>query len=147
MTLNDNNKITRASHIECKSHNPTSDSIAKDIEKLCGEQNVNPTLDCHAWFHLLKNQDSGTLTSLFEKFKDGFLKKKITPVPIKILFVIYGYDKKIYWKGWFECSNIASWVNYVIEFFETKGGDPAHSSWKKNTLERRIRYTIYDSKT
>ena len=129
---NSKHELIRRSHIECKAHNPTPTSIHKDIEKLCGEQVTNPKLECHAWFHLLKNRDSATFQSLFEKFQGGF--SSIKPVRIQILFVIYVHDKDCYWKAWFNYSSAMNWHIYVSEFFDTASGNPVHSSWEKIAL-------------
>nr|WP_321501785.1 hypothetical protein [uncultured Dethiosulfovibrio sp.] len=52
--------------IELKAHNPEPSSIKKDFEKM-----VLAGCNC-LWFHTLKNENSGTLPSLFGKMKGAF---------------------------------------------------------------------------
>ena len=69
-------------NIELKAHNPEQKAIDKDIEKLVNE-NCNG-----AWIHLFKNEDSGTVQALFEKFKKAFNKFPISKKPISFHILI-----------------------------------------------------------
>jgi hypothetical protein len=53
-------------NLELKARNPQQESIDKDIEKLVTE-NCNG-----AWIHILKNEDKGTVKTLFKKFIKSF---------------------------------------------------------------------------
>ena len=67
LNLDDNvPEFKKVCNIECKAHNPTIESIKKDIEKLVKEKETG------VWGHLLLNQDSGTLRELFKKFSESF---------------------------------------------------------------------------
>ncbi len=65
--IESNNKFEKIANIEFKAHNADQMKIRKDIEKLIKEQIPGN------WFHTLKNAESNTLPSLFQKFKDSFL--------------------------------------------------------------------------
>lgn len=70
-------------NIELKAHNPAQITIDKDIEKLVSE-------DCSgAWIHILKNEDKGTIKSLFQKFDSAFqnFKKSKKPISFHILIL------------------------------------------------------------
>lgn len=69
-------------NIELKAHNPAQKAIDKDIEKLVNE-NCNG-----AWIHLLKNEDSGTVKTLFEKFEKAFHKFNHSKKPISFHILI-----------------------------------------------------------
>ena len=69
-------------NIELKAHNPEQKAIDKDIEKLVGE-NCNG-----AWIHILKNEDSGTIKTLFEKFEKAFHKYGCSKKPISFHILI-----------------------------------------------------------
>ena len=60
------NQNIKVINIELKAHNPDQKSINKDIEKLVREP-VNG-----AWLHILENEDSGTVKTLFNKFITAF---------------------------------------------------------------------------
>jgi len=69
-------------NIELKAHNPEQEAIDKDIEKLVSE-------DCNgAWIHILKNEDSGTVKTLFEKFEKSFRKFNHSKKPISFHILI-----------------------------------------------------------
>lgn len=76
----ENSKIL---NIELKAHNPRQESIDKDIEKLINEPYYG------AWVHLFENEDSGTVLSLFEKFKISFKKytKPEHPISFHVLIL------------------------------------------------------------
>ena len=57
------NALIRNLAVEFKAHNPPQESIRKDLEKLIREGHDG------LWFHILKNIDSGTLRSIFTKFR------------------------------------------------------------------------------
>jgi hypothetical protein len=61
----EDNKFEKLMNVEFKAHNPAKEHIRKDIEKLIKEDIPGN------WFHLLKNIDSKTLPSLFEKIADS----------------------------------------------------------------------------
>ncbi|TYP46777.1 hypothetical protein [Thermosediminibacter litoriperuensis] len=60
------NKFIEQARVEFKAKNPPQEHISKDIEKLVKEKTTGN------WFYLLENIDSGTLSSLVEKFKLAF---------------------------------------------------------------------------
>ncbi|BAU27754.1 hypothetical protein DFP93_109118 [Aneurinibacillus soli] len=84
------NGLEKVANVEFKALNPDVSQISKDIEKLVGEG-----IDGN-WFHFLKNIDSGTLPSLFNKFIDSL--EMINPAditkPISIYFCFCVLDKK-----------------------------------------------------
>lgn len=69
-------------NIELKAHNPEQKSIDKDIEKLIREDFNG------AWIHILKNEDSGTVKSLFEKFEKAIHKYGHSKKPISFHILI-----------------------------------------------------------
>ena len=69
-------------NVELKAHNPDQKAIDKDIEKLVHE-NCNG-----AWIHIFKNEDSGTVKALFEKFEKAFNKFPISQKPISFHILI-----------------------------------------------------------
>ncbi len=60
-------QFIQLANIELKAHNVQKAAVGKDIEKLIRE-NITGN-----WFHLLRNTDSGTFRSLFEKLTDSFM--------------------------------------------------------------------------
>lgn len=81
-----NGKVEKIVNVEFKAHNVKEFCIYKDIEKLVREKITGN------WFHTLKNADSGTLISLFQKFKNSFY--KFPDIPISIVFCFCVLDKK-----------------------------------------------------
>ena len=83
----------RILNIEHKAHASSQESIDKDIEKLVNEE-------CHgAWCHIFKNEDSGTLESVFNKLKKALKKHGCPKKPIYFSFLILGTRKLITRKG------------------------------------------------
>lgn len=69
-------------NIELKANNPSQESIDKDIEKLVKEE-------CYgAWCHIFKNEDRGTLNSVFNKLKIALKKKGDPEKPLYFSFLI-----------------------------------------------------------
>lgn len=69
-------------NIEFKANNPTQPSIDKDIKKLVSES-------CNgAWIHIFKNEDSGTVKSLFKKFNKAFEKYNQSKKPISFHILV-----------------------------------------------------------
>jgi hypothetical protein len=69
-------------NIEFKAHNPEQNAIDKDIEKLASES-------CNgAWIHIFKNEDRGTVKTLFEKFEKAFHKLNNSKKPISFHILI-----------------------------------------------------------
>jgi len=62
------NGSSKVLNIELKANNPTQASVDKDIEKLTNE-NIHG-----AWCHILENEDSGTIKSIFKKIENAFNK-------------------------------------------------------------------------
>lgn len=80
-------------NIEFKGHNSIQKSIDKDIEKLVNE-------NCHgAWCHIFKNEDSGTLASVFNKLKIALKKHGVPKKPLYFSFLILEKRKLITRKG------------------------------------------------
>jgi hypothetical protein len=69
-------------NIELKALIPEQKAIDKDIEKLVSE-NCNG-----AWIHVLKNEDSGTVKKLFEKFENAFHRFNYSKKPISFHILI-----------------------------------------------------------
>ena len=59
-------RFLKIANVEFKSHNPGKNGILKDVQKIVREG------ICGNWFHTLKNIDSATLPSLFEKLRKSF---------------------------------------------------------------------------
>lgn len=86
----ENSSFEKIVNIEFKAHNPDYEHLRKDIEKLVRERLTGN------WFHTLKNVDSGTLPSLFEKFKKSFIEcAGMTDGQISIIFCFCVMEK-----GW-----------------------------------------------
>ena len=70
-------------NIEFKAKNPKQQSIDKDIEKLIKE----PCLG--AWFHILENENTETIETLFKKFRKSFPKfsNPVYPISFHILIL------------------------------------------------------------
>lgn len=80
-------------NIEHKAHNPSQDSIDKDIDKLVNEE-------CYgAWCHIFRGEDSGTLNSIFNKLKGAFNKYGVPKKPLFFSFLILEKRKLITRKG------------------------------------------------
>ena len=83
----------RILNIEHKAHNSSQVNFDKDIEKLVNEE-------CHgAWCHILKNEDSGTLKSIFNKLKIALKKHGCPKKPLYFSFLILKTRKLITRKG------------------------------------------------
>ena len=83
-----NNGYEKLANVELKAHNPATKNISKDIEKIVREKkNGN-------WFHVLKNINKGTLTSVFDKFIFSLKEHSNKDSDISILFCICILEKK-----------------------------------------------------
>lgn len=80
LTFYENN--VKILNIEHKAHNPGQDTINKDIEKLVNEEYLG------AWCHIFRNENSGTLNSIFNKLKIAFKKHGAPKKPIYFSFLI-----------------------------------------------------------
>ncbi len=80
-------------NIEFKAHNPPIDHIKKDVEKLLKEDVPG------CWNHLLKNVDTNTIPSLFEKFKKSISELINEKNQSEILFSICIIEKKSQYKN------------------------------------------------
>jgi len=69
-------------NIEFKANNPEQKAIDKDVEKLVKE-NCNG-----AWIHIFKNEDKGTIKTLFDKFDKAFNKYGSSKMPISFHILI-----------------------------------------------------------
>jgi len=99
-------KFEKIANIEFKSHNPSPAHIVKDIKKLVKE-NITGN-----WFHVFKNIDSGTLKSLFEKFKSSFNNNiNLQMVKHDIVFTICVLEKK------WACQNVLNYMSDLDNFF------------------------------
>lgn len=76
---------TPIAHVEQKAHNCEIESIRKDLEKLLREKATG------CWFHTLERADSGTLRSLFAKFRTAFARvtEHVAQSQSSYLFVIF----------------------------------------------------------
>jgi hypothetical protein len=89
---NGNSILKKILNIEFKAHNPPPKDIKKDIEKLLREDVPG------CWNHLLKNADSGTISTLFRKFEKSIsdvIKETTGVINKKILFSICIIEKKL----------------------------------------------------
>ena len=88
----DSGVLERNLGIEFKAHNPVQGSIRKDVEKLIREGHDG------LWFHVLKNVDSGTLGSLFGKFREAFdeLSSFRGDTPAALSFSIVVIEKRLW---------------------------------------------------
>jgi hypothetical protein len=83
----------RILNIELKAHNPSQESIDKDIQKLVTE-------DClGAWCHIFENEDSGTINSMIKKIKLALSKYGTPKHPIYFSFLVLKTRKLITRKG------------------------------------------------
>lgn len=112
----DNGTFNKKVNVEFKAHNPPLEHIRKDIEKLVREQTPGN------WHHTLKNIDSGTLPSLFQKFINSFvtLQSSIVNFNISILFCICVIEKKWACMKVLEYSDSVdvAFDKYLNDFFE-----------------------------
>ena len=84
-----NGSFDKKANVEFKALNPTTSNFSKDIEKLIKE-NIEGN-----WFHILKNIDSGTLPSIFNKFITSFIDYKYKRSEKCILFCFCILEKKL----------------------------------------------------
>lgn len=81
-------KFDKVANVEFKAHNPPKKHIKKDVEKI-----VKEGIPAN-WFHTLKNVDSKTLTSLFNKLKESFIELKDDRTPeLSVLFCFCVLEK------------------------------------------------------
>lgn len=108
----DNNKFKKLVNVELKANNCDEENIRKDIEKIAGEGLIAN------WFHTIKNIDSGTLGSIFNKFKAP-IKKYMNAESEDIVFCFCIVEKQIALIKVFESLKLASQGDsYIKEFFE-----------------------------
>jgi len=111
-------------NIEFKAHNPEQKSIDKDIEKLMSEPHRG------AWVHIFKNEDSGTVKKLFEKFNDAIKKIPKSEKPISFHILILNTGTLLSRKGKKDETDYSNIFN--IEY----------SQWEK--LDRPGKYFFYN---
>lgn len=106
------NKFNKVANVEFKSHNVEYKNIAKDIEKLLKEKILGN------WFHILENCDSGTLGSLFVKFKNSLI-EHIDDIDdtVSILFTFYSYNNKWGCYKHFMINKAVDKRQYIDSFF------------------------------
>jgi len=107
----------KVANVEFKAHNPDEKQIRKDIEKLIREGIPGN------WFHTLKNIDSGTLRSLFQKFINAFtnLSNIAGNNSVSIYFCFCVLEKK--WacaKHFLYDSSQGDLASYAEEFFNLR---------------------------
>lgn len=107
-----NKGFEKEANIEFKALNVTPKSISKDFEKIITEGKDGN------WFHILKNINSRTLPSVFNKFfnsiKNNFLKND----KISILFCICILEKKFSIIKYFKWNkNDGNLIHYLDKFF------------------------------
>ncbi len=107
------NKFIKMANVEIKAHNPATENISKDIEKIIREEKDGN------WFHVLKNINKGTLPSVFEKFVSSFNDHKGKGGKKYILFCICVLEKKWGMIKHFEydSSSGKNISNHIEEFF------------------------------
>lgn len=125
-------ELIKLANVEFKAHNPEKTAIYKDVVKLCFESKNGQVYG--NWFHTLKNTDSGTIPSLFNKFIESFeaienaisnktVKSQAFPNSIKILFCFCVLEKK------WGCTRLFEWSGgkqpelsaYAADFFAPSG--------------------------
>jgi hypothetical protein len=115
-------------NIEFKAHNAPKESIEKDFEKLIKEEYYG------AWIHIIKNENTNTIETLFDKYKNCFnelftnsnddLPNKILPISFHI--IILKKNILLSKKGIFNCRNYNN-------FFEISFND-----WNTNKIQDQI---------
>ena len=128
------NEFIKMANVELKAHNPATENISKDIEKIIREEKDGN------WFHVLKNINKGTLPSVFEKFVSSFNDHKGKGDKKYILFCIcvlennfsiikhFGYDPTFR-------INIS---NIMEEFFCLSKLNDSNNIKDKNVLEQQV---------
>lgn len=104
-------EFEKAVNVEFKAHNPPKEHIKKDVEKIVKEGIPGN------WFHTLKNVNSRTLDSLFNKFKQSFREfEGERSSTLSVLFCFCVLDKRwacikhFYYEG-------GDYEDYVDSFF------------------------------
>ncbi len=101
-------------NIEFKRDQPNVESIKKDFVKLLGEQT-----DGCAFFHILKNTDSGTLPILLEKYIIAYnnsLNLKDRYPKWFLLFIFVKEKKECFWQLFDDIINISE-DDFIIDNF------------------------------
>lgn len=109
-----NGSLVKLANIELKSGSTKKNEIKKDVEKMIRE-NITGN-----WFHTIKNADSKTIRSLFDKFKYSFIEleyllKKHENIDIIFCFCIYELRTSLIKR--FQYSKDYVLKDYVNEFF------------------------------
>lgn len=116
--INDGAIFEKACNVEFKAHNPTYEDIRKDIEKLIREGIIGN------WFHTLKNVDTKTLPTLFDKFKKSFLdckEKKFFHDNFSVVFCFSVIDMKWAVMKCFNYNHTKTDLDaYLEDFFKLK---------------------------
>ncbi|QOY34778.1 hypothetical protein AWH56_018915 [Anaerobacillus isosaccharinicus] len=126
------NTFNKIVNVEFKAHNPEASNIKKDIEKLIREDVVGN------WFHLFKNMDSGTFSSVFNKFIQAINdNKQYVNKTISIVFCFCVVEKKIaLQKHFYFTPNINIDLDeYSRQFFKQNNLDGNSSSNEENGWE------------
>ena len=109
-----NDEFNKLMNVEFKAHNPPMEHIKKDLEKIVKEKIGGN------WVHFLKNIDSKTLKSLFEKIASSLktFKGEICENKTSIIFSCCVYEKK--WACYKHFSFRGSAIDiteYIDDFF------------------------------
>jgi len=128
------NEFIKMANVELKAHNPATENISKDIEKIIREEKDGN------WFHVLKNINKGTLPSVFEKFVSSFNDHKGKGNKKFILFCICILENNFSIIKHFDYDptfgiNI---FNIMEEFFCLSKLNDSNNIKDKNVLEQQV---------
>lgn len=128
-----NNKFEKLGNVELKAHNPATQHISKDIEKMIKEEKDGN------WFHVLKNVDKATLPSVFNKFILSFEEHKGKGTEKFILFCICILEKKFSIIKHFDYdpSLVQNISNLMEEFFCLSKLNNSNNIKDKNLREQK----------
>ena len=111
------NGFRKLVNVEFKAHNARFEEIEKDVKKLVNEGITGN------WFHLLKNANSKTLKSLFNKIEKALMVNYSDKISILFCFCVlsrkWACIKHFYWdgNGFANHRKFKSYRMFVEEFF------------------------------
>lgn len=127
-----NGSFEKLANIEFKAHNPTTKNISKDIEKLIKEDIEGN------WFHILKNINSGTLASVFNKFITSFDEYKDKRSEKCILFCFCILEKKFsIIKEYFYKPSLSKKIKIDVENFFSMSKTDVSNNIEGKTVDKQ----------
>jgi len=127
---NKGKKDKRVINIEFKAHNKERKTILTDFEKLVKEPNPG------AWLHIFRNEDSGTIKSVFNKIIESLKELKIVnKKEISFHFLILETETLLSRKSKYNnnpnyyCDNIFN-INYVRDWKNLEAGLHQVNDWQ-----------------